>query len=409
MAGRKLTLVIFSVAFGLILVACGGAQPAPANPVVEDVPVTIAATQIVSDGRLVPHKSVKLAFASGGQVAEILVQEGELVKAGDAIARLGDREPLEANIAAANLEYLAAQQELFAAQKALDDLNDNLPEAQTQALEAITNARQGLRDAERKLNGLTSPASQNDIDSASASVVLAKDRYDKARKDFEPYANKSEDNLVRATLLSKLTEARRNYEDAVRRLNNFQGVLSNSFDLSQAQAEFEIAQARLAQAEADYEILRAGPDPQDVRLAESRIATAEGRVESAKATLAAAEAALADLDLVATIDGLVIDNDLIAGQQVSPGVLVVTLADFSQWYVETDDLTEIEVVNVSPDNRVSIVPDALPELELSGQVESIGNFYEEKQGDVTYTARILVNEADPRLRWGMTVVVTFEE
>jgi hypothetical protein len=55
------------------------------------------------------------------------------------------------------------------------------------------------------------------------------------------------------------------------------------------------------------------------------------------------------------------------------------------------------------------VPDALPDLELTGTVESIDDFFEEKRGDVTYTARILLNESDPRLRWGMTVVVTFEE
>ena len=42
-------------------------------------------------------------------------------------------------------------------------------------------------------------------------------------------------------------------------------------------------------------------------------------------------------------------------------------------------------------------------------MESISDLYEEKRGDVTYTARILLDEDDERLRWGMTVVVTFEE
>jgi multidrug resistance efflux pump len=307
------------------------------------------------------------------------------------------------------LEILAAQQELLNAQQELETLTDNLPEAQTQALEAITDAREALRDAERRENSLSSPAEQTDIDTARASVVLAKDVLDKAEEDYEPYANKPEDNLIRAVLLSKRAEAQSKYDDAVRRLNYLIGVLSNDFDLSQSQAELEIAQARLAQALEDYEVLREGPDPEEVALAESRISTAEGRVASAEAALVAAEAALADLALVATIDGVVINNDLIAGQQVTAGAPVVTLADFSQWYVETDNLTEIEVVNVSADHPVSIVPDALPDLQLSGQVESIKDVFEEKQGDITYTARILLNEAEPRLRWGMTVVVSFEE
>ena len=35
--------------------------------------------------------------------------------------------------------------------------------------------------------------------------------------------------------------------------------------------------------------------------------------------------------------------------------------------------------------------------------------FEEKRGDITYTVRIRINEPDPRLRWGMTVEVTFAE
>ena len=86
-----------------------------------------------------------------------------------------------------------------------------------------------------------------------------------------------------------------------------------------------------------------------------------------------------------------------------------SLADFSEWYVETDNLTEIEVVDVSIGQNVEIIPDALPDLSLIGQVESIKDKFEEKRGDITYTTRILVDEIDPRLRWGMTVVVTFKE
>ena len=85
------------------------------------------------------------------------------------------------------------------------------------------------------------------------------------------------------------------------------------------------------------------------------------------------------------------------------------LADFSQWIVETDDLTEIEVPEISIGQSVTIVPDALPDLELTGMVERISDVFEEKRGDITYTARIKLNEENELLRWGMTVVVTFEK
>ena len=151
-----------------------------------------------------------------------------------------------------------------------------------------------------------------------------------------------------------------------------------------------------------------GEDPQEVALAESRIAAAEGRIEAAQAAIAAAEAALDDLELVATINGTLVELNLIAGQRVSPSEPVARLADFSQWYVETDNLTEIEVVEIEIGQPALIFPDALPELELAGTVERISDVFEEKRGDVTYTARVRLSESDPRLRWGMTVMVRFE-
>jgi len=100
---------------------------------------------------------------------------------------------------------------------------------------------------------------------------------------------------------------------------------------------------------------------------------------------------------------------LILGEQITPGSPVATLVDFSHWFIETDNLTEIEVVDVAVGQAVTIVPDALPDVSLTGTVKAIDDFFVEKRGDVTYTARIQVGEIDPRMRWGMTVVVTFEE
>jgi len=51
----------------------------------------------------------------------------------------------------------------------------------------------------------------------------------------------------------------------------------------------------------------------------------------------------------------------------------------------------------------------LPELELAGVVETIKDLSEEKRGDVIFTVTIRLDESDPRLRWGMSVTVDFEE
>jgi multidrug resistance efflux pump len=410
MKRRKISLLIVALlTIGILVTACSTIMPTEAEPETTDIPVVISESRIVADGMLVPRDFVDLAFVGGGEVAEVLVSEGDAVAVGDVLARLSGQEQLEASVAAARLELQAAESELLAAQIDRRALDDDLSIAQTQALDSVTQAKDALRTAERRVRSWSNPADQADIDEAKAAVILAEDALDKARDRYEPFADKSESNLTRANLLAQLAAAQQRYDDAVRRLNSLQGTSGDEFDLNQAQAELQIAQSRLDRAEADLAMFQEGPDPDAVLLAESRIATADTRVATAESSLLAAESALSDLDLVATMDGSVVDLAITPGEQVSPGRPVITLADFSAWYVETDNLTEIDVVDVSLDQAVEITPDALPELTLSGLVESISDTFEEKRGDITYTTRILVDEIDPRLRWGMTVLVTFEE
>ena len=413
------TLILLA---GLALVACTPAATPAADGDTADIPVVVDAFAVVAEGRLVPRESVQLSFVVGGQVAEILVKEGDVVQAGDVLARLGDREQVEAAVAGAELELasvqlekVSAEADLLAAQQALQAINENWPQQATLAQQALKDARDRQYDADRNLGFLTTTSDQTDIDIAYTAMVLAEDALNKAQDAFEPYENKPADNLVRAALQAKLAQAQKAYDAAVRTYNAVTGT-TNDFDLSQSQAELAIANAQLEQAQKDYDELIVGPDPDDIALAEARIAAAEQRIATVEqrlltgqANLAAAQANLDNLDLVATIDGTIVTLDLIAGEQIAPGVPVVQLADFSAWYVETDNLTEIEVVKVATGQGVTIVPDALPDITLTGSVDTISDVFEEKRGDVTYTASILLNDIDPRLRWGMTVVVTFDE
>lgn len=395
MKSRSILFICTLALFGLLVSACdviaartgGEATPTP-------IPTVVADTNVIAEGRLVPHQHVNLSFKTGGQVVEVLVDEGEVIEEGQVIARLANMEQLEAAVASAELERLNAQQ-------AFDNLFENAEVNTALALQAVTEAQDAVRDAERYINNLNAGSRQTDIDSTKADLVFLKDALENAREDYQPYANKDEDNLKRATLLSKLADAQEKYNNAVRLLNNLQGSVSE-LDMSIAEADLSVAQAELALAEANYEKLKDGPDPDDLEAAQARIVAAD-------AALTAAKAALQDIELVAPFPASVVDLGLKVGEQVSPGQQVVLLADFSQWVVETDDLTEIEVPEIYVDQQVTVTPDALPDLELSGRVESISDLFEEKRGDVTYTARILLDEASDKLRWGMTVVVTFEE
>jgi multidrug resistance efflux pump len=90
---------------------------------------------------------------------------------------------------------------------------------------------------------------------------------------------------------------------------------------------------------------------------------------------------------------------------IGPGLVVASIADLQSWEVDTDDLSEVDVVNVQPGQAVSLTLDALPGLTLNGAVTAITPRAENKRGDVTYTVKIRIDQPDPRLRWGMTAQV----
>lgn len=377
----------------MLLSSCQVISPTAENPQ-QEIPIVTQAPGVSAEGKLAPQYYVNLSFKAGGKVAEVLVEEGEQVEEGQVIARLDQQEQFASAVDNASYELLNAQQ-------ALKDLQDNAEVNTAQALQKVADGRDAVRSAERYLNNLNTGSKEVDINQTKADVVILKDRLESAQEDFAPYANKPEDNVTRAQYLSKLSDAQRKYDNAVRLLNNLEGSASD-IDLSIAEANLSLAQASLTLAEQEYEKVKNGPDP-------DQLASAQAREKAAETGLAAAKAALEDRELKAPISGTLAKLDLKAGELASPGAVVAVLADFSNWIVETDDLTELDVPKVSVGQNVRVTFDALPDVELAGKVDSISEVHEEKSGDVTYTTKITLTESDPRLRWGMTAVAHFVE
>ncbi|MCH7589013.1 MAG: efflux RND transporter periplasmic adaptor subunit [Chloroflexi bacterium] len=360
------------------------------------MPVVIDAISVIAEGRLVPIEHVQLNFKSDGEIAEVFVAEGEQVRAGQILARLGDGARLEAAVLAARLELVSAQQ-------ALDALHESAPTMAAQAQLDLATARDELRKAEYKWNvqqeGLR--ASQSTINAAEAKLVLAKNQLDRAKAAFDSLSGRSKDNPARALALTKLAGAQQEYDAALRNLNWFTG---HPTEIQQAMLDAEVAtaQARLQETERVWEDLEHGPDPNMVELAEARLANAVSQLD-------AAQAGVADLELLAPIAGTVARVSIKAGESAAPGQVAIVLADFSGWMVETDNLTEIELPNIAEGQLVAVTFDALPDLELPGKVTAISPLFEIKRGDVTYAVEIQLMQGDPRLQWGMTTVVTFQE
>ncbi|MBI3158166.1 MAG: efflux RND transporter periplasmic adaptor subunit [Chloroflexi bacterium] len=368
--------------------------PLPPTPTAGAAGPLAAAPALVSaEGRVQPAQAARLSFGSGGRVTEILVSPGDAVQAGQPLARLD-------NTAAAQAGVAAAQLELEAAQQAYDALFEELDLARAAAERALADARAAVRDNQRRVTNLGAPSKQTEIDKAQANVVLLKDRLERAQDDFEPYANKPEDNLIRATLQQKLAAAQQAYDDAVRLLNNLQGT-ADEIDLAQAQADLDAARARQALAADDLAALENGPDP-------DALALAQARLTNARAQLAAAEETLAKQELRAPFAGTVVNVDLQVGEYAAPGLGQVALAGLAGWEVETTDLAEADVALLSVGLPARVTLDAFPGLVFEGVITEVGLLGVDVRGQITYPVTIVFDPGDTPVRWGMTAFVDVE-
>jgi len=166
---------------------------------------------------------------------------------------------------------------------------------------------------------------------------------------------------------------------------------SGGDDLRSAQAKLNVALGQRDAEQAHLNLLKAGSTAEDI--------------DAAKARVAQAQAALDETVLLVSFDGTITEMIAHAGEIVGPGPRIASLADLTQWQVETDDLSEVDVVNVQPGAEVSITVDALPGVTLKGQVTSVVPRSIVKRGDVTYTVKVAISNPDPKLKWGMTAFV----
>jgi multidrug resistance efflux pump len=377
---KKVFSLILFLGASLLLAACGG------SPTVEAATPTIPPVKdnaaIKAEGRLQPAQSVNLSFVTGGEVAEVLVKEGEAVKAGDVLARVKS-DVQQAAVARAEAGVAAAK---ASEAKYLEQLPQQIAAAEAE-----------IRSAEAQITA--AKARQSDpaaIAAAEAAVYQARVSQQSAEDAYQTVLDKKLYGPTEEQARLVVETARRTTQAAELRLKQLKsglGVAATKAEIEAAEAGLVAAQARAAQLKAEA--------------SGTLNPTYAAAIQQTEAALQAAKTAVADAELRAPFAGTIAQLNVKAGETAAPGVPVIVLADFANWLVETNDLTEIKVPGIKEGQAVSVTFDALPEVELKGAVESIGTLYQTSSGDIVYPVKIKLIETDLRLRWGMTALVEF--
>jgi HlyD family secretion protein len=154
----------------------------------------------------------------------------------------------------------------------------------------------------------------------------------------------------------------------------------------------------------------------DLQTAETNVSVAKAATDAAKASLAQSAASLhqAQVNLSYTeifspIDGTVISRSVDVGQTVAASlqapVLFTVAEDLRKMQVHTS-VAEGDVGRLQPGMDATFTVDAFPGQTFKGKVGQIRNAAQTVQNVVTYDAVIDVDNADLKLRPGMTATVT---
>ncbi len=361
--------VLFSMILALVLSACGAAT---ATPSAQATPVP--ASDVIAEGRIEPIHAANLSFLSRGIVQEVNVKTGDQVKAGDVLVQLDSAD--------------TAQAQVVSAQQAYDTLLRTADAERARLWQAYMDSQKVREAAQKKWNDINLNDIENRIEDRTQDVADRKADLEKAQARFDKYKDRGKTDSNYRNAEDGVDSAQADYDEAVKNLE------STIRERDVPRSNLDAALAAEAEAKYQYDITLDGPNADQFALA--------------KAQLDAAKNALEAYVITAPFDGVVADVNVKVGEQVGPESRAVSVIDPSGWIVETTDITELEVVKIAVGQRVSMVPDALPDVTLMGTVSEISQAYFMSGGDVQYIIRIKVDNVDARIRWGMTVEATFE-
>jgi multidrug resistance efflux pump len=366
---------------------------------------------------------VTLSPQLAGRVAEVMVQEGDTVAAGDVLLTLDDmglQSQRRSAVLAATAAQAAAQAELEAAQQALKGLQDNAPVVTAQAALALANARKALDDAQRhrSYQAKGNRASSETIAGTEADLTLANEKVSDAEDAVSHVSNLAPDDPKRAAAEAALYDAR-HARDVIQATLNWYTGSPTDFDQAILDAQVDLDQATVNQAEADFAKVRLGPDPDALRLAQTKIAAAQAGLDAAKAqgdaAVQAIDLQLEKLEVRSSTSGVILVRNIEPGETTVPGAALFQIGQLSALEI-TVYLPEEQYALVKPGEQAQVRVDAYPDrifnatvLRIADQAEFTPRNVQTVEGrkDTVYAIRLSIANPDTALKPGMPADVSF--
>jgi len=324
-------LALFVVAAVIFYVIRGGSAHAGAIRLSGNIEVTDA----------------EVSFKIPGRVVARLVDEGDLVKTGQLVARLDSAELAQ--------EVALRKADAQNAQAALEELVAGYRK------EDIAQAEAAAQQAQSRLEEMLAGSRPQEIAASQATVERAKAETQRAKADAARY-----EALVKKDEVSQqqFDAVRTTYETSLAR----QKEAEEQFKLVKEgprKEQIEQARAAMVQAKEHFRLLRNGSRKEDIEQARARL-------ELTKAALAEAESRLSYATVNSPLSGVVLSKNVEPGEYVSAGTPIVTVADLDNIWVRAY-INETDLGRVKVGQRARVTTDSYRHKVYDGRVAFVAS------------------------------------
>ena len=282
-----------------------------------------------------------------GHVSEVLVEDAQMVKAGDVLVRI-DPHDYQVAVAEAEANLADAEAGLRSSRTDVPIVSTNTASSLETARASRMNADAGLANAERQLDGAKAALETAKAQVSEAQAVQKKDADNAERyrllvvKDEIP--KQRYDETVQAVAADKATVDAR-----------MASVNQARHNIAAAQAAVAEAQSRIPQAEAS--IQSALTRPQQMAQSQDRARSAESKVQQQQALLDQARLNLSYTTIYAPYTGIVGKKTVEIGENVSPGQSLMSVVPLDDIWI-TANFKETQLQKMRPGQKVVFSVDA---------------------------------------------------
>jgi HlyD family secretion protein len=313
--------------------------------------------QIIVSGNI-ELTEVNIAFKTSGRLIERTVDEGDVVKKGQLIARL-DRDQLLAQRDREAAGLQSANSQLAQAETALAWQKGNqAAELEQRKAELASNAA--------RLQELKSGSRPQEIQEAKAAVDSAQSEFDRAKRDWDRAQTLYKNDDISTAQYDQYRNRWENAEAMLKQTKERQGLVLAGPRIEQIEAaSAQVDRARAALKMTESNALEIKRREQELPLRRSEIARAA-------ASVAMIESQLADTLAYSPVDGVVLVKAADVGEVLAAGTTIVTIGDIDHpWlraYVNETDLGRVKL-----GTKAKITTDSYPGKEYDGHVSFISS------------------------------------